>query len=456
MAKLTNKQLEAITPQRSGAKIRDDGGLIGIVRGRSDGGVSVKFDWRYRFEGRIRTTTCGTWPKNSLADIRAERNRLRLILENGKDPAEEKQMLRLKAKADQAESVRIQQLRLSELDALQDRKTVRTLFKRWSEVDLIRRKDRGQEVRRMFEKDVLPIVGDIALQDIRKSDITDVTDALLSRGVIRMAKLIFSLMRQMFRFAVDRELIESDPTASIRKARIGGSDTERDRVLSDDEIKQLSRNAAEAGLMRSTELAIWIALSTCCRIGELLNAQWSHVDFDNKKWFIPAENSKNGKAHTIYLSQFAGQQFAALKSITGTTPWCYPNRGNKSSVCVKTVTKQIGDRQRPGEKPMSRRAKADYADKLVLPGGKWTPHDLRRTGATIMVRLGVLPEVAERCLNHTEENKAKRTYQRYSYEKEMREAWDILGNQLHVLTSSENVPCHLSTDCADLEGQGAS
>ncbi|MNG18515.1 Phage integrase family protein [compost metagenome] len=80
---------------------------------------------------------------------------------------------------------------------------------------------------------------------------------------------------------------------------------------------------------------------------------------------------------------------------------------------------------------MSRRS--SKAQALLLPGGKWTPHDLRRTGATVMTAQGVLPEVAERCLNHTEENKIKRTYQRHSYTTEMAEAWYKLGKHLELL-----------------------
>ena len=64
-------------------------------------------------------------------------------------------------------------------------------------------------------------------------------------------------------------------------------------------------------------------------------------------------------------------------------------------------------------------------------------HDLRRTGATLMVALGVIPEVAERCLNHIEENKVKRIYQRHSYEPEMREAWQRLGQRLDILVNQD-------------------
>ena len=241
-------------------------------------------------------------------------------------------------------------------------------------------------------------------------------------------------MRQMFRFAVDRDLIEHDPSASIRKAKIGGKDVERDRVLSDDEISSLAKQAPDAGLLITTETAIWIALSTCCRIGELLSARWEHIDLEQRTWLIPAEHSKNGKPHMVSLSGFAVNQFKRAQVVSGNSTWCYPNTGDNGPVCSKTVTKQLGDRQRqPDQGTMSRRSAK--AQSLLLTGGKWTPHDLRRTGATLMTALGVLPEVAERCLNHTEENKVKRIYQRHSYVNEMAGAWRLLGECLEQLTS---------------------
>lgn len=121
----------------------------------------------------------------------------------------------------------------------------------------------------------------------------------------------------------------------------------------------------------------------------------------------------------------------------GNSQWCYPNTKNTGPVCSKTVTKQLGDRQRQtNQKVMSNRSA--NAQALILKGGKWTPHDLRRTGATLMTALGVIPEVAERCLNHTEENKVKRTYQRHSYTKEMANAWDILGEHLSNLLQKDD------------------
>ena len=77
--------------------------------------------------------------------------------------------------------------------------------------------------------------------------------------------------------------------------------------------------------------------------------------------------------------------------------------------------------------------RSKLTDALILPRGKWTPHDLRRTGATLMGGLGVRPDVIEKCLNHVEQNALVRIYQRQSLEAEQREAWRLLGERLALL-----------------------
>jgi integrase len=286
----------------------------------------------------------------------------------------------------------------------------------------------------MFNKDVLPIIGDLFVEDVRKVHITQVTDPLLVRGVVHLARNILKLMRQMFRFAVDRGIIEFDPTASLGITKTTTKPTERDRILSDIEIRALARQLPNANLLKSTECAVWIAVSTLCRIGELSKAKFSNIDFELGAWVIPKENSKNGKAHTIYLSDFALEHFKTLERVASNNTWCFPNRDGSSHVCEKSITKQVGGRQ--SENILSNRSKDNQA--LVLTGGKWTPHDLRRTGATIMGNLGIAPDVIEKCLNHTEENKVKRVYQRQKLEMEQAEAWQVLGNRLNLLANLDN------------------
>ena len=438
MGKLTDTAVKNAKAGERDLQVSDGGGLVLRV-GRGSGDKS--FWYRYKRGNSSKWIRLGNYPAMPLREARLQAQALDLRRKQGIDPIEERE-----EKVQRKENE--QRIVEEEAASLAARLTVRDLFERWASVDLARRKDGGAEVRRMFEKDVLPSLGFLVVENVRKGHITGVTDALLARGVTRMAKLIFSLIRQMFRFAVDRDILEFEPTAAIRKAKIGGKDTERDRVLSEDEIKALVPQLPKAGLSKSAEVAVWLSLSTCCRIGELMAARWEHVDFDRSVWWIPPENSKNGKSHTVCLSGFALTQFQILRNAgngTATTirdrfskeelsTWVYPNRSGTAAVCPKTITKQLGDRQRPGLPPMKGRARAELSNTLVLVGGRWGPHDLRRTGATMMVALGVLPEVAERCLNHTEQNRVKRTYQRHSYESEMREAWRMLGERLELLT----------------------
>ena len=436
MVKLTDTECKTKKAEGKDAFLSDGGGLYLRVR---PGERTVKV-WLFRFKSLTgsgsRWFEIGTYPKIPLVEARLKAAELTIKRRAGIDPIEEEKANEAAKASAEAASIAAA-ARLVEAEA--SRITVSALFVRWAEVDLVRRKDGGAEIRRMFEKDVLPTLGAMVVEDVRKGHITGVTDALLARGVTRMAKLIFSLMRQMFRFAVDRDIIEFEPTAAIRKAKIGGKDVERDRVLTEDEIKALVQQLPKAGLSDSAVGAVWLALSTLCRIGELMAARWEHIDLERRTWWIPPENSKNKKGHTITLSDFAMAQFQCLKD-GAVGPWVYPNRSGADSVCPKTITKQLGDRQRAGLPPMKGRAKAELSDTLKLVGGRWGPHDLRRTGATMMVMLGVLPEVAERCLNHTEENKVKRIYQRHSYENEMMQAWALLGERLELLTSgAENV-----------------
>ena len=230
--------------------------------------------------------------------------------------------------------------------------------------------------------------------------------------MVRTAKKTLADMRQMFGFALDRDFVEADPTARVKKARIG-VDVERDRVLSEAELILLFQKLPRASLATNSQLALLIFLATAVRVGEILSARWEHVDFERQR--LTLLDTKNGKRHEIWLSDFALSQLKSLHENTGLTPWLFPSTKTKigqadfaNHVCVKSVTKQVGDRQRPDKAPMTGRSKA--VDALVMPGGKWTPHDLRRTAATTMAELGALPDVIEKCLNHTEVVKIKRIY----------------------------------------------
>lgn len=474
MGKITQLEMLALTAGDHGRTIQLGQGLRGAVRVSSDGSVSVYVTVRYRFNGKTREATVGTWkskagksvgmslksifdtadsitaaakPKacGERSDPVAERRKAAeaaaaavAIEQKRAEAMRQAELARIEADAQEAHLQ--QRQRLQALAAWQARMTVQELFEQWQRLQLVQRADRGAEAERSFKADVFPLIGDMAAEDVKKAHVQEIVDKIKSRAtgsqtMTRTAKKTLADLRQMFGFAMDRDYIEVDPTARIKKAKIG-KDVERDRVLAEPELIDLFQKLPKAGMADTSQLALLLQLSTVTRIGEVLGARWEHVDTERRIWTLP--ETKNGKRHEIWLSDFALHQLLRLKEITGLTPWLFPAARTKKDrpdfadhVCEKTVTKQVGDRQRPGAEPMSGRSK--HVDALVLAGGKWTPHDLRRTGATMMAELGALPDVVERCLNHTEEKKVKRIYQRAQYEGPMRDAWRLLGERLALL-----------------------
>lgn len=441
MARITDRSLSTKVQEKN-VWLYDDAANKGHgeLCARLTAGGSRRFYFRYTGPDgqRIRlpigaydpTATSGL----TLKEARARAGELSLLHQSGvtdiKGHLEAEKRLRDSERA--AEEARLEAERLS-AERAASRLTIQGLFDKWAAVQLANRKDGGAEITRVFNKDVLPDLGPLYADEVKKGHIAQVVDGVLARGCNRLAKVILQHLRQMFGYAIYRDWLDFDPTAKIRKQDVGGKDVERDRVLSDEEIKLLARKMPEAGFFPTTEAAIWICLSTCCRIGELLTARWEDVDLERGVWTIP--ETKNGQRHEISLSNFAVKHFRTLATLSHSTPWLYPSRNDKKKtrpVCVKTITKQIGDRQR--ETPLSNRSEAVHA--LLLPGGKWTPHDLRRTGATVMAMLGVEPVIIERCLNHKEQNKVMRIYQRHSYAPEMARAWALLGERLNALTSA--------------------
>ena len=84
-----------------------------------------------------------------------------------------------------------------------------------------------------------------------------------------------SHLKQLFRFAAEREIIDASPIESMKKSRVGGSDTERERVLDDAEIRALTALLETAKLSKRTELSLWLILANVVRVGELIGAVWS-------------------------------------------------------------------------------------------------------------------------------------------------------------------------------------
>ncbi|MDE2254167.1 MAG: tyrosine-type recombinase/integrase [Betaproteobacteria bacterium] len=396
--------------------VNDGGGLWLHVR--PSGGKAWRL--RYTVAGKRRILDIGDALVKSLADARVDAAKYRELIDRGVDPIEHDKLNRIAAR--EAEERR----HIEEANKL----TFSAAVDRWARAQLHGRKDSGREALRGLQKDVLNTLGGLELPQLRKGDLVACLDGIVARGSRRQANVTLRELKQFFSWAEAREWIARSPLAGVDKAHVGGPEAERDRVLSPDEIVLLRDQLPAANLERRTTLAIWIMLSTLCRVGELARARWDAVDLEAGTWNIPADDSKNGLPHVVFLSSFTCRQFTELRTITGWSQWVFPAPALKDRpIRRESITKQIRDRQ--NDLAHSHRSKARHT--LRLPGGNWTPHDLRRTGATLMGENGVLSEIIERCLNHKEHRKVVRTYQRQELVAERRQAWQILGEYLDEL-----------------------
>lgn len=318
--------------------------------------------------------------------------------------------------------------------------TVQSLYDAW--FPTTRRKDEGAELTRSFKRDVLPVLGAIKLREIEEGHVRKLLEPIAATGTNRKAVVILNNLKQMFKWANGRKpwkLLVDDPTINLKADDITQRDyeeVERERTLSESEIKQLAKILPDAHLIKTTELSIWIVLACCTRIGETVMAEWKHVNLDTGVWFIPEANTK-GEApeHTVYLSDFAIAQFKALKAVTGNSVWCFPNKDDTSHIDPKAPTKQISDRQQRFSTTQALTGRTKHSHSLELGDEKWTPHDVRRTGSSLMQSVGVDSHIIERTVNHVEQNRMMRIYQRYDYATEQKDAWAKLGQLLTTLAS---------------------
>lgn len=431
---LTVKELENLTSADIGKKLFDGDNLRGLVRMGKDGTISVLFRWRFRHNGKHHDYTCGTWRKGvSLANIRKERDTAASILAKGKNPNDERKLTKERATIEQkAELAHIE----SQKAAL---RTLESALQEWyGSKEISDRKDSGKDLKRAIAKDVLPKLKDVPVSEITKVMLADILHNVAKRAPI-MANRLHASLNQFFKYAKDeREWIQKNPLDGTKRAKIGGKEEPRERILCDPinpdkhELKELREAMDNANLQDSTKAVLWVILATACRVGEITKARWTDINLDAGTWVIPAENSKNGKSHTVNLSPFALIHFKTLHEISGNkSAWVLPSSRGDSPVYIKSITKQVLDRQL--ETPLEHRTKATGT--LKLSGGHWTPHDLRRTAATLMGHCGILSEIIERCLNHVEENKLKRIYQRQEPRTQMQEAWYLLGKRIETLLS---------------------
>ena len=164
------------------------------------------------------------------------------------------------------------------------------------------RKRTWEEDARMLSKDVIPFLGRRKAKDIKRRDIILLIDEIVNRGSPIAANRTLRIIRKMFSFAVKRGVLDASPCIEIDAP---AKENQRERVLTEDEIKMFWFGLDNAKMSDGTKLVLKLLLVTAQRKGEVTQAEWSEIDLKKGWWTIPKEKSKNERTHRVPLSKMA-------------------------------------------------------------------------------------------------------------------------------------------------------
>ncbi len=344
------------------------------------------FVYLYRFEGKSRRMTLGVYPRMSLADAREAVAKAVKKLEKDIDPGAEK---------------------IAARKALRDSESFAELAHVWIERYAKPKRKTWKEAKRQLETDAIPAWGKRKAKSIKRRDVIELIDKIMDRGSPMMANSTLRLIKQVFKFGVQRDIIDASPAIAIDKP---AKDKPRDRVLSEDEIRIFWNGLDECSMSENTRIALKLCLVTAQRRAEVVGL--SHREIDGDWWTLPKERSKNDKAHRIPLSPLAKK----LISKASGDDYLFPSllRNASTPINPRALTNAIIKNQHH------------------FKTERFSVHDLRRTAATRMAEIGIPRFDISKLLNHTDQE-VTAIYDHYAYDAEKKRALLKWGRRLQAI-----------------------
>ncbi|AJE04668.1 tyrosine-type recombinase/integrase [Geobacter pickeringii] len=356
----------------------------------------------YRIDGKRRFMNLGHYPSISLQDARKKYRDAYGLYEQGKDPA---------GLADHAKEER------------RKMPTVADLVEEYIERHAKRFKRSWEKDKQILNRDVIPAWGTKKAVDVSKRDVVSLLEGIVERGAPAMANNCFQIIRKMFNWAVEKDILPSTPCTGVK---LPSPKVTRERTLNDTEIKTMWGNLGQCAMSEEIERALKLILVTAQRPGEVIGMHSSEID--GQWWTIPAERAKNGKSHRVFLTSLALELIGNVedKAYIFKTPIIdrdQPIGGTALNVALnRALCTPVIDKK---GKPVIE-ADGKQVTKNTLGVDPFTPHDLRRTAATFMAEMGTMDEVIDAILNHAKKGVIK-VYNQYRYDKEKQaalESWE--------------------------------
>ena len=403
---------------------------------RENGGFGVRvyptgrktFFFLYRVDGIRRFSNLGEYHDKRKGDAKGDR----ITLQEAREVYESERIKVRDLKrgrssgADPVEERRQQQVqRKSEAEERYQSPTVVDFAKVYLEKWAKPNKKSWQIDERRLQVDIIPRWGNLKLKDIKRKDVRVLLEEIAERAPV-MSNRIKDLLSKMFNFALERELIETNPCVGIKHVT---KEEAKNRTLTEEEIRALWNALNNPGSLGTTPVvagAVKMVLVTGQRPGEVSGMHSREID--GSWWTIPAARAKNGEEHRVYLTTTAQSLIPHGERFTFMSPRKSQqlNRNSLASL-VKRCTVQSANE--PGQPTAGIYQVAAETGQITLNMPQWTPHDLRRTMATKLSEMGFADGTIDAVLNHKKRGIVA-TYNRNRYDREKQEAMDAWERKL--------------------------
>lgn len=398
---LTDIRVRQAKPSAKTQKLSDSQGLF--LQISPSGGKW----WRlaYRYLGKQKLLSLGTYPAVSLADARQRRDEAKKLLANGVDPADNRKATKLSRQERAANS----------FEAVA-REWHAKFSATWSA-------NHGDRIIRRLENDIFPWLGDKPIADITPPTLLAVLRRIEDRGAVETAHRAMQNCGQIFRYAVATGRAERDPSQDLKGALPPVTKSHFKSITEPVQIGALLRNidGYSGGLV--ARCALRLAPLVFVRPGELRHAEWAHIDLEAAEWRYTV--SKTNTDHIVPLSRQAVSILQELQPLTGHKRYVFPaNRGQGRPMSENTVNAAL---------------RSLGYDKETLTG-----HGFRAMARTLLDEvLGFRPDIIEHQLAHAVRDPLGRAYNRTTHLPERRKMMQDWADYLDKLkTGAEVIRLH--------------
>ena len=395
---LTDKEISNAKPQAKQVTLFDGGGLYLLVT--STGGKLWRF--KYRFAGKSKLMSFGTYPEISLSDARDRRTEARKQVANGIDPGEVRKA-RKEAKIAESED------------------TFEAVTREWHERFRHQWSVRhAEQILKRLELDVFPWIGARPIGEIKVPELLGVLRRIETR-TLETAHRVKIACGQVFRYAVAIGKAERDPVAELRGALPPVKNKHFAAPTDPKDVAPLLRAIDDFDGSFVVKCAMQLAVLLFVRPGELRHAEWSEIDLDTSEWNIPGEKMKMKTPHLVPLSRQALAIIRELQALTGHGKYLFP--------CHRSPLRCMSDNA------INAALRRMGFEKTEITG-----HGFRAMARTILDEvLSVRPEYIEHQLAHAVKDPLGRAYNRTSHLEKRREMMQTWADYLDKLKAGAKV-----------------